>query len=278
MMQSRGDADRSMKLRALIFDWAGTIVDHGSRAPVAALQDVFAAAGVAVTVAEARLSMGIAKKDHIRCILELPRVTEAWTRQRGTAPRETDVEALYAEFVPRQLECLGRFSDAIAGVPATFEGLRSRGIKIGSTTGYTRPMLDFLVERAREQGFAPDCAICPGDVPGGGRPAPWMCYLNAIRLEVSPLWSTVKIGDTPSDIAEGLNAGMWAIGVTRTGNEAGLTEDEWSSATAAERREVMARARKRLADAGAHYLVESAGECLDVIDEIAGRIASGERP
>jgi len=88
----------------------------------------------------------------------------------------------------------------------------------------------------------------------------------------------VKIGDTPSDIEEGLNAGMWTIGVTRTGNEAGLTVEEWNSATAAERSEVITRARTRLADAGAHYLVESAGECLDAIDEIAGRISSGERP
>ena len=267
-----------MKLQGVVFDWAGTIVDHGSRAPVAALQDVFAGAGVAVTVAEARLSMGIAKKDHIRCILELQRVTEEWRRKRGVAPAETDVETLYAEFVPKQTQCLGRFSGAIAGVPETFEGLRSRGVRIGSTTGYTRPMLEFLVDRAREQGFAPDCAICPGDVPGGGRPAAWMCYLNAIRLEVSPLWSTVKIGDTPSDIEEGLNAGMWTIGVTRTGNEAGLTVEEWNSATAAERSEVITRARTRLLDAGAHYLVESAGECLDAIDEIAGRISSGERP
>jgi phosphonoacetaldehyde hydrolase len=105
-----------------------------------------------------------------------------------------------------------------------------------------------------------------------------MCYLNAIRLEVSPLWSAVKIGDTPSDIEEGVNAGMWTIGVTRTGNEAGLTEEEWNSATVAEQHEVIARAPKRLRDAGAHYLAESAGDCLDMIDEIAGRISSGERP
>jgi len=121
-----------MKLQGVVFDWAGTIVDHGSRAPVAALQDVFAGAGVAVTVAEARLSMGIAKKDHIRCILELQRVTEEWRRKRGVAPAETDVETLYAEFVPKQTQCLGRFSGAIAGVPETFEGLRSRGVRIGS--------------------------------------------------------------------------------------------------------------------------------------------------
>jgi phosphonoacetaldehyde hydrolase len=245
-----------MKLSGVIFDWAGTLVDHGSRAPVAALLNVFAAADVPVTEAEARVSMGIAKRDHIRALLNLPRVAAAWRIKHGTVPGEADADALYADFLPKQLECLGRFSAAIEGVPATFEVLRSRGIAIGSTTGYTRAMLDFLVERAREQGFAPDCAICPGDVPGGGRPAPWMCYLNAIRLRISPMWSMVKIGDTPSDIEEGLNAGMWTVGVTRTGNETG----------------------ERLLTAGAHYLVDSAGDCMDTIDEIAARITSGERP
>jgi phosphonoacetaldehyde hydrolase len=139
-------------------------------------------------------------------------------------------------------------------------------------------MLDFLTERARQQGFEPDCAISPQDVPGGGRPAPWMCYLNAVRMAASPLWEMVKVGDTPSDIEEGLNAGMWTVGVTRTGNETGLTEEEWSAASAEERRDVLEQAQHRLVQAGAHYLVESAGECLDVLDEIAGRISHGERP
>lgn len=267
-----------MKLQAVIFDWAGTLVDHGSRAPVAALQDVFAAAGVPVTVAEARLSMGIAKRDHIGAILVLPRVRKAWEMKHGAPPVEADLDALYTDFLPKQLECLGRYSGVIAGVPGTAEGLRARGIRIGSTTGYTRTMLDFLIERGREQGLAPDCAICPQDVTGGGRPRPWMCYLNAIRLEVSPLWAMIKIGDTPSDIEEGLNAGMWTIGITRTGNEAGLNEEEWNSATVPEQAALIEHAKKRLLDAGAHYLVESAGECLDTIDEIAGRLASGERP
>jgi phosphonoacetaldehyde hydrolase len=267
-----------MKVRGVVFDWAGTLVDHGCRAPVAAVQQVFSDAGVPVTVAEVRLSMGLAKRDHIRSILEVPRVVREWERVHKAIPGRVEADALFAEFLPKQLACLGDFSRVIAGVPSTAEGLRSRGVRIGSTTGYTRRMLDFLVERARAQGFEADSAICPGDVTGGGRPAPWMCYLNAIRMQVSPLWMMVKIGDTPSDVAEGLNAGMWTIGVTRTGNEAGLTEDEWRAADAVERHAVLAHAGTRLRDAGVHYLVESAGECLDVIDEITLRIASGEKP
>jgi len=267
-----------VKLRAVIFDWAGTVVDHGSRAPIAALREVFEQAGVPVTVAEARIAMGIAKKDHIRQLTGLPRVAEEWTRVRGALPGETDVEALYERFLPAQIACFGEYSRVIAGVPATVEGLRGRGVKIGSTTGYTPAMLEFLAGKAKEQGFDPDCAVCPQDVPGGGRPGPWMCYLNAIRMAAGPLWEMVKIGDTPSDIEEGLAAGMWTVGVTRTGNEAGLTEAEWDAAGPDERATVLAQAERRLVDAGAHYLVESAGECLDVLDEIAGRISHGERP
>ena len=222
--------------------------------------------------------MGLAKRDHIRSILELPRVAAAWEQTHGTVPGATDLDALYRDFLPKQTACLEHFCTVIEGVPATSEGLRSRGIRIGSTTGYTREMLEYLLGNARWQGFTPDCAVCPQDVPGGGRPAPWMCYLNAIRLEANPLWSMVKIGDTPSDIDEGRNAGMWTVGVTRTGNEAGLTEEEWNAASAQERRDVLEIARRRLLSAGAHYLIESAGDCLDLIDEISGRIASGERP
>ncbi len=267
-----------MHLTAVIFDWAGTVVDHGSRAPVATLQEVFEGEGLPITVEEARLSMGIAKRSHIASILALPRVSSAWQDLHGAVPVEADIDRLYAAFIPRQLACLERHSDVITGVPAVVELLRARRLKIGSTTGYTRPMLEFLLVLAKAQGFFPDCAVCPGDVPGGGRPAPWMCYLNAIRLQVSPMWTMVKIGDTPSDMAEGRNAGMWTIGITRTGNEVGMTASEWEATLAPQRSGALARAAIRLQEAGAHYLAESVADCPGLLDEIDARLAARERP
>jgi phosphonoacetaldehyde hydrolase len=267
-----------MHLTAVIFDWAGTVVDHGSRAPVATLLEVFEGAGLAITVEEARLSMGIAKRSHIASILALPRVAAEWQCRYGAMPVDADTDRLYAAFVPKQLACLERYSRVITGVPAAVEQLRACGLKIGSTTGYTRPMLDFLLGLAKAQGFSPDCALCPEDVPGGGRPAPWMCYLNAIRLQVSPLWTMVKIGDTPSDMAEGRNAGMWTIGITRTGNEVGLTVSELEATAAPQRSDALAKAAIRLGEAGAHYLAESVADCVGFLDEIDARVAAGERP
>jgi phosphonoacetaldehyde hydrolase len=266
-----------MKLQAVILDWAGTIVDFGSRGPVATLQKVFHEAGVHISVAEARQSMGIAKKSHIASILEIPRVNAEWTRIHQMPPSPSDLGDLYAAFVPQQIECLKQHADLIPGVAEAARSIQARGVKIGSTTGYTRPMLDYLLDRARRQSFDPDASVCPDEVPAG-RPAPWMCYLNAVLLRVYPLWAMVKIGDTPSDIEEGLNAGMWTIGITRTGNETGLTEAEWDAEPEAGRSAILTGAETRLREAGAHYLAPSVAECDQAIAEIEDLIESGARP
>jgi phosphonoacetaldehyde hydrolase len=266
-----------MRLRAVVLDWAGTIVDFGSRAPVAALECVFAAAGVPVTVAESRESMGLAKKAHIRSILEIPRVREAWILKHGGPASEAAVEQLYAEFIPSQIRVLANHSQLIPGVADAIARMRSRGLKIGTTTGYNRAMLDYLLAQAAVQGFVPDSAVCPDDV-RAGRPLPWMCYLTAIRLEAYPLQAFVKIGDTPADIEEGRNAGMWTIGVTRTGNEAGVTEEEWAQLSRAAREELLNTSRCRLEQAGAHYTTPSVAECDSILDSIDTRLSAGERP
>ncbi len=264
-------------LEMVVFDWAGTAVDHGSIAPIVALEQVFAAAGVPVSRDLLRLSMGIAKKDHIREVLALPQVREDWATVHHTEPDERDVEALYASFTPRMLDAIEPSSVLIPGVAQAAEALRGRGVKIGATTGYTRPMLDRLLGPAAAAGYAPDLSLCPEDAPGG-RPWPWMCFRLAIELRITALWRAVKIGDTESDIAEGRNAGMWTIGVTRTGNGAGRSLAEWEALAPAAQQAALRQAEAPLRQAGAHYILESAAECLDVIAEIEARLARGERP
>jgi phosphonoacetaldehyde hydrolase len=267
-----------MSVTGVIFDWDGTILDHGSLATVAAFQDTFAGAGISLEPADIRLSMGLAKRDQIHEILALPNIAEAWQTLRGATPTDEEIEELYFDYLPKQTDLIGGFPRLVPGIPEMAEGLRSRSVMIGSTTGYTREMADFLVDYARQQGFELDCVVCPEHVPGGGRPLPWMCYLNAIRLEISPLWTMVKIGDTPTDIEEGLNAGMWTVGITRTGNEVGLSEEDWEEVPEEDRAALIEVAEARLTEAGAHYLLESAADCLDIIDDISARIAAGERP
>lgn len=264
-------------IEAVILDWAGTAVDFGSLAPVAALQRVFAANDVPITAAEARAQMGVLKKDQIRFICAGERVTEAWAARHGSAPAEEDVERIFAEFLPRQTEILAEFSAPIPGVPETVDAWRAAGLRIGSSTGYTRALLDVVMAAAAGQGYAPDASVTPDEV-GGGRPKPFMCYLNAILLGVYPLWHCVKIGDTPTDIAEGRNAGMWTIAITATGNEIGLSQAEWEALPPEARCARESDAAARLMKAGAHFTAASLADTPSVLDEIERRLAAGERP
>jgi phosphonoacetaldehyde hydrolase len=264
-------------VKAVILDWAGTTVDHGSLAPVRVLQQVFARRGVPISEEEARRDMGVLKIDHIRKIILSESVSARWSKAFGRDPIEMDVEELFANFVPLQLECLVKYSTVIDGVAETVARLRKRGIKIGSTTGYTRAMLEMVLPPAAAQGYAPDCAITPDDV-GAGRPHPWMIFANAIHLQVEPLEAIVKIGDTPVDIEEGLRAGVWTIGVARTGNMVGLSAEDFAALAPAEQATRLESARKQLAAVGAHAVIDAVADCEHAIDAIESRILSGERP
>ena len=265
------------RLEAVIFDWAGTTVDHGSLAPVRAITELFHRQRIPLTDADARKDMGIFKRDHIRNILAIPHVSEQWRELTGAMPNEQDVNKLFSDFLPLQMRILEDSSQVIQGVPAVAEKLRARGLRIGSTTGYTRPMLDVLVHQAKAQGYYSDVALCPENAPGG-RPHPWMCLQLAIQFRLNATWTAVKIGDTVSDIDEALNAGMWAVGVAATGNEIGLSAPHLAALPQEERCRRIEAARDRLMGAGAHYVVDSAACCEAVLDEIDSRLAAGDRP
>jgi phosphonoacetaldehyde hydrolase len=264
-------------LEAVIFDWAGTTVDHGSLAPVRAITELFHRQAIFLSDADARKDMGIFKRDHIRNVLAMPHVSRQWRELKGAAPGEQDVNHLFAAFLPLQMSILEEYSQVIPGVPAIAEQLRSRGLRIGSTTGYTRPMLDVLVKQAAAQGYHTDRALCPDDTLGG-RPHPWMCLQLAIHFRLSATWAAVKIGDTVSDIDEALNAGMWAVGVAATGNEIGLSESDLAALPHQERGSRIEAARRRLMAAGAHYVIDRAADAEAVLNEIDSRLVSGDRP
>lgn len=264
-------------VRAVILDWAGTAVDYGCRGPAAVFIDVFSQFGVEVTMAEARRYMGLMKRDHIRAMCKLPTVSVRWETVHGRPPDESDIDALYRETEPRMVAAVTRHADPIPGAVEFLAAMRERGIPVGSTTGYTGPMVTALAREARSQGYAPDAIVCSSEVPAG-RPRPWMCFLNAIRLDAYPLWRMVKIGDTVADIEEGLNAGMWTIGVTRTSNGLGLTESQADALPPEDLDRRLAEIGAEFEEAGAHYLADGIWACEPLIETIGDRIERGERP
>ncbi len=264
-------------VRAVILDWAGTAVDYGCIGPTAVFTAVFKKFGIDVGPAEARRFMGLMKKDHLRGMCGLAAVSGQWRDRYGREPNEEDIDRLYAETEPMMTAVIERHADPIPGLIDTVAALRGRGVKIGSTTGYTRPMLEKLMPAAKQRGYAPDAVVCSSDVPAG-RPYPWMAFLNAVRLEVYPLEAVVKIGDTLSDVEEGLNAGMWAIGLSQSGNELGLSEEEVGRLDPALLGQRLAEIERRFRSSGAHYVARGIWECLPLIDAIESRLGRGEQP
>jgi phosphonoacetaldehyde hydrolase len=265
------------RIRAVIFDWSGTIIDHGCVAPAVAFVELFRRWEIDVTVAEARGPMGTYKRDHIRSLLALPAVERQWQALHGRPGTEADVDAMYEQFVPIQMNVIEKYSTLIPGVVEAAEALRARGIKLGSSTGYFEGAANASVVAAGAQGLHLDAMVCATDVPAG-RPAPWMVFRNLEEIGVYPPSAVVKVGDTPVDIEEGLNAGAWSIGVSRTGNEIGLTEAELAALAPEDRRARVAAAAKRLRDAGAHAIIESVTDLAPAIEAIEERVARGECP
>ncbi len=264
-------------VQALVLDWAGTAVDYGCLGPVAVFLEVFAKQGVETSLAEARAFMGLMKKDHIRGMCNTPSVIEKWQAVHGRKPDESDVDLMYADTEPMMVAILNRFADPIPGLLESIAHFRDMDLKIGSSTGYTGPMMDVLVPEAAKKGYAPDSIVCSSDVPAG-RPYPWMCYQNTLNLQVYPMEAMVKIGDTVTDIQEGLNAGMWTIGLTRSGNELGLSKEEADSLPADVLNEKLDKIGQRFLDAGAHFVAPDITHCARIIDEINDRLSQGAVP
>ncbi len=264
-------------LKAAIFDWAGTTVDYGCCAPAGVFTEVFKRRGVEVTQEQAREPMGMHKRDHILTMSKMPAIAKKWEEVHGKPCDDSDIDEIFEEFVPMQLDCLPNYNELTPGTLEAQSDLRKRGMKIGSTTGYNREMLDFILQDAAKQGYKPDTGVSAAEVPAG-RPAPWMVLRVAEQLGVFPMEAYVKVGDTVSDIGEGLNAGMWTIGITKAGNEVGLTKAEVESMGEEELRARIERAENRLLAAGAHFVIETMEEVPAVVDEINARLAKGQRP
>ena len=264
-------------LKAVVFDWAGTVVDHGSLGPMGVFVEAFSEFGVTITIAEARRPMGIAKRPHVAALLAMPRITAEWRKAHGREPTEADIDAVYAVFVPKNIAVASRFADLIPGASDVAKTLRDAGLKIGTTTGYTHEIMDEIVPVAARQGFVPDCIVCTGDAPDA-RPTPFLFYRALLDLAVWPAWACIKIDDTEVGISEGLNAGAWTVGVAVTGNVFGLSLSDTKAMSAEEFRKRRGEAAAKLNGAGAHYVIDGVADLLPVVAEIEGRLARGERP
>lgn len=261
-------------IKAVIFDWAGTIIDYGCMAPTQVFIEVFRKKDIILSMEEARTPMGLAKKDHVRALFQLDTVQKQWLAEYGRMPSETDVENIYSELEPALSAIVKDYCDPIPGAIKLIKSLQDQGVKVGTTTGYVEEMMNNIIPITSANGLLPDAIVSSSEV-SAGRPAPWMIYLNCEILDIYPLSQMVKIGDTIADIHEGKNAGMWTIGLTKSGNELGLSLAEANAADPIWLAEQIALAGRKLLNAGSDFVAEGVWDCWSVLEEIDNQIESG---
>ena len=267
------------KVKGVVLDWSGTTADAYVIAPAVVFVEVFKRQGVEISMQEARGPMGLRKDLHIKALTEVPEIRERWKSIKGAYPDQSDVDAMFADFVPMQLDCLRTYTTLLPGVAEVSQRLQKDGIKIGSSTGFTRAMVDILEEDAKKQGYVPDASVAGDEVINGARPKPFMVYRNLDLMDVSPIQAVVKVDDTVSGVGEALEAGCWGVGVARYSNYMDIDTLEQADSLAAEEIERrVALTREILRKAGAHYVVDSIVELPEIIDDINQRLARGERP
>jgi len=259
-----------MNIDTVILDWAGTAVDFGSFAPVNALRFAFNAYGINPTDDEIRLPMGLAKRDHVKTMLSGVRLSSDWENINGNSFTEKDIDGIYEKFEPALFKTLPNHAAPLPGVLAVVEWLRMKGIKIGSTTGYTREMMDIIVPLAKKCGYSPDFIACPDDVGNMGRPYPYMLWQNLRMLKCTSVKKVLKIGDTAADMEEGHAAGCLCVGVIKGSSLLGLSQTEYDNLNNIDKNSLYAKVRQIYNKAGADFVINEITDLPTLIEIIGG--------
>lgn len=252
------------KFKAVVFDWAGTMVDFGSFAPMGVFVKAFETFGITATIDQARAPMGAAKWDHIRAMMDDADIAAQWQAKYGAAPTDADVDKVYEIFVPMNEEVAADYADLIPGALDTIGFLRAEGIKIGSTTGYTRSIMERVLPVAAKQGYEPDNLVCSDDLPEG-RPGPLGMYKCMVDLVAYPPEAILKVDDTAPGIKEGVAAGCITVGLALSGNEVGKTVEELAAMSETDIAPLRERATAILRDAGADHMIDTVADLPDLI-------------
>lgn len=200
---------RAPQVDLLVFDMAGTTV-HDDDAVHRCLCSALAGAGVNVSRDEVNEVMGMPKPVAIALLLER-------RKYRGASAPPAEVTSIHDDFL-RHMISFYRTDPAVReidGASPVFGQLRRAGVKVALDTGFSRAIVDAILQRLGWAGAdLLDATVASDEVPRG-RPHPDL-VLRAMKLTgVNDARRVAKVGDTPADLQEGHAAGCgFVIGVT----------------------------------------------------------------
>ncbi len=257
-----------MTIQAVIFDWAGTTIDYGSRAPIVAFQKAFDNVGIQITEAEIRQDMGLDKYTHIHKIINLPAVQNDWQARFQVLPSNDDCDRIYHDFKSILLASLPDFAQLKPGMAAVISYLNDHHIAYGTTSGYDAEMLAMVLPIAAKQGYQPAVNVTSEQTNGIGRPAPAMLELASDKLEITDPSTVMKVGDSINDILEGQNADAISVGIVDGSNLMGLSQSEFDAQSASEQAALRTKVACEYEKVGADYVLQSMAELPALIDSI----------
>ncbi len=194
-------------IKLVVFDMAGTTVKDNhdvSRALITAFEQV----GILLTLADTNPVMGYPKPEAVRILLE---------RRDPHLATPTQIKTVHQLYLNTMLDFYQRDPNVgeKAGASELFSALQARGIKVALDTGFDRVTADVLLQRLGWLKHHLIDASVTSDEVAWGRPQPDMIYEAMRRTGVADIQQVAKVGDTPSDLQQGSQAGCtYVIGVT----------------------------------------------------------------
>ena len=192
------------KIKLVVFDISGTLIDHGSLVTVYTFQKTFKKYKINVPPKLIIKDMGISKDIHIKRILKHSYIRNQIIKNKIS--KDNLYENLKLNFDKILKKEVQKKFDYIYGFDALIKYLNNKNILIALTTGYPRPILNFILKKfKKDKDFVPNYAVSASDVKRG-RPYNDMIIkiLNALKIKKT---NTIKIDDSFSGILEGKNAG-----------------------------------------------------------------------
>ncbi len=259
-----------MKYQAVIFDWAGTMIDFGSFAPMGVFVEAFKQFEIEISIAQAREPMGMPKWQHIEAMFANPLIAQQWQERYGHAPNKAAIDQVYDVFVPMNEAVVANYAELVPGALPMLQQLAQYRLKVGSTTGYTRSIMEQVIPVAAAQGYQPLNVVCADDLPFG-RPTALGMYKCCLDLAVAHTSLLIKVDDTAPGIAEGVAAGCLTVGVALSGNYVGKTPEELAALSAEQVQALRKQATQRLQAAGADYVIDTVADLPVLLEKLSAQ-------
>jgi len=136
-----------------------------------------------------------------------------FTELLGDADRAYQANIAFEESYVSAIAEVGAVS--IPGAEEMFTFLRSEGIAVALTTGFSRSTLNTIIAELRWQKLI-DVSVTPGEA-GRGRPHPDMLQQAAATVGIAHPINVIVLGDTASDMQAGVAFGAGQVVGVLTG-------------------------------------------------------------